>query len=100
MDLARLHRPLVRVAPASTMPERDGLAAEDDLMCRRLRHCTQCGRGAVPGDHQAVVYIPGRIVAARRRTPRWPRCMPCCASGMARTTERSNNDAHTDPGAA
>jgi len=73
MDLARLHRPLVRMAPASTMPEQDGLAAEDDLMCRRLRHCTQCGRGAVPGDHQAVVYIPGRIVAAVR-------CQRCAAA--------------------
>jgi hypothetical protein len=71
----QIYKPFVRIAAGSTAPLRDGLAAEDDWLCRRLTTCTFCGRPAVPGDWNCVVFLTTRVVPAlhcrdcRRRDP-------------------------------
>jgi len=69
------HRPLVQTPRPQTALPLPGDVSEDDWLCRRLTHCTFCGREAAVGDQQCVVYLPGRVVAAlhcrecRRRDP-------------------------------
>jgi hypothetical protein len=70
-----VHRPFVLAPRPQIAAPLDGIAAEDTLLCRQLTHCSACGRKAVPGDLQCVVFVTACVVPAlqcsdcRRRDP-------------------------------